>query len=78
MVAQERIEQFRPIVDRAMLDTENQIDFEKHPLPWGYFVTFHDGPCIQFADANGKPCLPGFIYDPEVAATLLSAINHAR
>ena len=78
MVAQERIEQFRPIVEREMVNPENVIDFDVHPLPWSYFVTFHDGPCVQFADANGKPCLPGFLYDPEVAATLLSAINGGR
>lgn len=78
MVAQERIEQFRPIVERQMASAENVIDFLAHPLPWSYFVTYHDGPCVQFADANGKPCLPGFIYDPDVAATLLSAINSGR
>jgi hypothetical protein len=75
MAAQERIDQFRPLVEREMSDPENTINFEVHPLPWSYFVTYHDGPCIQFTDANGKVCLPGFIYDPEVAATVLSAIN---
>ena len=78
MVARERIEQFRPIVEREIANPENAVDFAAHPLPWSYFVTFHDGPCVQFADANGKPCLPGFIYDAEVAATLLSAINRER
>ena len=78
MAAQERIDQFRSIVEREITNPENVIDFAAHPLPWSYFVTFHDGPCIQFTDATGEPCLPGYLYDPEVAATLLSAINHAR
>jgi hypothetical protein len=78
MGAQERIEQFHPIAEREMANAENIADFEAHPLPWRWFVTYHDGPCIGFLDANGKPCLPGFIYDPEVAATVLSAINAAR
>lgn len=75
MTAQERINQLAPRVAEAMADPENADALARHPLPWDYFVTYHDGPCIQFKDANGAPCLPGFIYDEDVAAVLLHAIN---
>lgn len=45
-----------------------------HPLPWTWVVTYYDGVCIQFRDANGAPVLPGFLYDEEVAAVLFNTI----
>ncbi|MBO0765649.1 MAG: hypothetical protein J2P50_13825 [Hyphomicrobiaceae bacterium] len=77
MVAQERIDVLRPIVEREMATPDNVIDFAKHPLPRSHFVTYRDGPRIPSADTNGEPCLPWFNYDPEVAAWLASAISSA-
>lgn len=56
-------------------DAEYPSLLKEHPLPWTWGVTYHDGVCIQFRDANGAPVLPGFIRDEEVAAVVFKTIT---
>ncbi len=43
---------------------------ERHPRPWRWAVTVHDGLGFQFWDANGDPVLSALIRDEELAADL--------
>jgi hypothetical protein len=71
----ERREQFAKDLQRALADPDNRVE---HPLPWTCAMVIHDGPGVQFFDANGKPVLgPDLLRDTEDAAQLLFSINAA-
>jgi len=60
----------------ALLPDDDYKDaLAEHPRPWRIEVVRHDGFRYQYFDANGNPCLPGFIDDAEAAVTILHAIN---
>ena len=71
--SQERRKRFREDWERSLVDPDNK---SKHPRPWTGCVVIHDGPGVQFIDANGNPVLgPDLMRDTDDAATILHAIN---
>lgn len=61
---------------RTLLDSGDASNLlAKHPRPWRWVVTVHDGLGIQFRDANDAPVLPALIRDEELAADLFVTLG---
>lgn len=60
------------MMEAAVRDAD---ELARHPRPWRWIVTYHDGLGFQFIDANGKPCLQALIPEPECAALILHMVN---
>lgn len=71
----ERREQFKDYLAKALVDPDNRFDFDKYPFPWTAVMVVWDGPGVQFMDARGKPVLSDLIRDQDDAATLLDLCN---
>jgi hypothetical protein len=75
MAAMERIAQMNERMRKCLNDKELLAECILIGRPASMRVTFHDGPGVQFFDESGKPILPDFIRDEELAITLWNALT---
>jgi hypothetical protein len=75
MVANQRIAEMKANMRRMLAWKEAMEDCRMNGKPVSMCVSFHDGPGIQFLDAEGKPLLPEFFRDEELAITVWNALT---
>ncbi len=75
MVAMERIAEMNARMRRCLGDKMLLDECKLEGRPASMRVSYHDGPGVQFFDADGKPLLPDFIRDEELAITLWNALT---
>lgn len=77
MPAQERINAMKAVMRRCLADddlmTGARLDLTRQPTTM--HVTYHDGPGIQFFDADGVAIFPDLIRDEELAIELWNRIT---
>ena len=75
MAASERIAEMNARMRRCLSDPSLLDECKIEGRPVRMRVSYHDGPGVQFFDADDHPLLPDFIRDEELAITLWNSLT---